>query len=156
MRRSPWGREAVDHTLWAKAHGAATHFPIALVFCSAACDATAWLFAGRPSVRDLHAAGYWMMLFGAAGSVAAVVSGVLMTQGSVLGHGLLRLHHLFVWPAFGLLIAVATWRALVGRRVARGPFFGYLCTVGVMLTLLMTAAYWGGELMLSAGGASGS
>jgi uncharacterized membrane protein len=141
----------MDQTLWAKAHGAATHFPIALVFCSAALDTTAWLLAGRPFVRDLHAAGYWTMLLGAAGSVPAVASGVLMTGGNVLGHGALRLHHLFVWPAFGLLIALATWRALIGRRATPRMFLGYLCGVGVMLALLMAAAYWGGELMLVAG-----
>ena len=56
-------------------------------------------------VRDLHAAGYWTMIGSALGSVPAVFSGLLMTKGSVLGHGALRMHHLFVWPAFALIIA---------------------------------------------------
>ncbi|PTY06589.1 hypothetical protein DB347_11150 [Opitutaceae bacterium EW11] len=139
----------MDQTLWSKAHGAATHFPIALVACSAALDTVGWFRAGRPFAGDLHAVGYWTILFGAAGSVPAVISGVLMTKGSVLGHGLLRLHHLFVWPAFGLLIAIATWRALVGRHPARRLLAGYLCGVAAMLTLLIIAAYWGGELLLA-------
>src|SRR5438132_3453561 len=98
----------LDPNLWAKMHGAATHFPFALTLCSGACDATGLALAGRPVVRGLHSAGYWTMLCGAAGSVPAVFSGLLMTRGSLLGHGALRMHHLFVWPAFALVMALAT------------------------------------------------
>src|SRR6267154_26241 len=101
--------------LWAKAHGAATHFPIALTLVSVMCDAAGFIFASRPAARDLHAVGYWTIFCSALGSVPAVASGLLMTKGSLLGHGALRLHHLFVWPAFGLLVALATWRVLVGQ-----------------------------------------
>ncbi len=101
----------MDPMLWAKVHGATTHFPFALVLCSAGCDLAGFVFAGRPAERDLHAAGYWTLLAGALGSVPAIFSGLVMTRGSVLGHGALRWHHLFVWPAFALLIALAVWRA---------------------------------------------
>ena len=139
----------MDPTIWAKAHGATTHFPLALVLCSGALDAAGFALDGRPAVRDLHAAGYWTMLLGALGSVPAIFSGLLMTKGSVLGHGALRLHHLFVWPAFALIIALATWRALVGRRATRGMLAGYLGVVGVAAGLMLAAGYWGGEMMIA-------
>ena len=106
----------MDTTLWTKVHGATTHFPLALALGSGALDAAGFVLAGRPVARELHAAGYWMMLLGALGSGPAVFSGLSMTKGSVLGHGALRMHHLFVWPAFALLVALATWRVLEGRR----------------------------------------
>lgn len=139
----------MDSAIWAKAHGAATHFPLALALCSGALDAAGFALAGRPVVRDLHAAGYWTMLGGAIASVPAVFSGLLMTKGSVLGHGALRMHHLFVWPAFALLVALATWRVSVGRRATRPVFAGYLAGVGVMAGLMLAAGYWGGEMMVA-------
>lgn len=139
----------MDPTLWAKAHGATTHFPLALVLCSGALDAAGFVLAGRPIVRDLHAGGYWTMLLGALGTVPAVFSGLLMTKGSVLGHGALRMHHLFVWPAFALILGLATWRLLVGRRATRPMFSAYLAGVGLAAGLVLAAGYWGGELMIA-------
>ena len=139
----------MDAALWAKAHGATTHFPFALALCSGALDMAGFALASRPAARDLHAAGYWTMLLGALGSVPAVVSGLLMTKGSVLGHGALRMHHLFVWPAFALLVALATWRMLVGREAARPAFAGYLFAAGVAAGLILAAGYWGGEMMIA-------
>jgi hypothetical protein len=46
------------------------------------------------------------MVLAALGTVPAVLSGLIMTRGVVMGHGLLRLHHLFVWPAFALIVAL--------------------------------------------------
>jgi uncharacterized membrane protein len=139
----------MDPTIWAKAHGATTHFPLALVLCSGVLDAAGFALAGRPAVRDLHAGGYWTMLLGAIGTVPAVFSGLLMTKGGVLGHGALRMHHLFVWPAFALIAGLATWRLLVGQRATRPMFAGYLLGVGVAAGLVLAAGYWGGELMIA-------
>jgi hypothetical protein len=77
----------MDPAYWAKAHGAATHFPFALTLVSGVLDVAGFALAGRPVVRDLHAAGYWTIVLGAIGAVPAVVSGLLMTRGSLLGHG---------------------------------------------------------------------
>ncbi|HWA88258.1 MAG TPA: DUF2231 domain-containing protein [Opitutus sp.] len=135
--------------IWAKAHGATTHFPIALVLASAVFDAAGGVLAGRSVARELHAAGFWTMMVGAAGSIAAVGSGLLMTKGAILGHDALRMHHLFVWPAFGLLISVATWRTLAGRRMTRPMLGGYLLAVAVLAALITAAGYYGGELMMA-------
>ena len=106
---------------------------------------------GEPtlSARDLRAAGYWTMLLGALGSVPAVLSGLAMTKGSVLGHGALRWHHLFVWPAFALLIGLATWRVCIGGRATRQMFGGYLASWSWHRALISAAGYWGGELMIA-------
>ena len=125
----------MDPTLWAKAHGATVHFPLAL--------------GARPLARDLHATGYWMMVLGALGSVPAVASGLFMTKGTLLGHGALRLHHLFVWPAFGLLVGLAVWRIATGTRATRRMFAGYLVVVGIAAGLMSAAGYWGGEMMIA-------
>ena len=139
----------MDSTLWAKMHGATTHFPLALVLVSAACDFAGFFLGERPAARDFQATGYWTILGGALGSLPAVFSGLVMTKGSVLGHGALRWHHLFVWPAFALLVALAAWRMSVGRRATRPMFRGYLVAVGVASVLISAAGYWGGELMIA-------
>ena len=139
----------MDSAIWAKVHGATTHFPLALALCSGALDVTGYVLAARPVGRDLQVGGYWTMLLGTLGSVPAVASGLLMTKGVVWGHGALRLHHLFVWPAFALLAALATWRLVAGPHPARRLFGGYLLGVGVAAGLMSAAGYWGGEMMMA-------
>ena len=139
----------MDSNLWVKAHGATTHFPLALALCSVACDAASCVFGRRPLGTELRAAGYWTMILGALGTVPAVLSGLLLTKGTLLGHDALRLHHLFVWPAFALLVALGAWRALQGRvATPQRVFAGYLLLAVVAAGLVATAAYWGGELLL--------
>jgi uncharacterized membrane protein len=135
--------------IWAKMHGATVHFPIALVLCSGALDASGFFFPGPAVRRGLHAAGYWTMVLGAAGTVPAVVSGLVMSKGVLLGHDALRLHHLFVWPAFAVIVGAAAWRVL-GRESAteRAPA-GYMVAVGLAAILVMAAGYWGGEMMIA-------
>ena len=139
----------MEPAIWAKAHGAAVHFPIALALGSGAFDAAGFVFGERPRARELHVAGYWMIVIGALGSVPAVVSGLLMTKGSLLGHGALRLHHLFVWPAFGLIVGLAVWRICTGPQAARRTLACYLAVTAGMAGLMAAAGYWGGEMMLS-------
>jgi uncharacterized membrane protein len=135
--------------MWAKVHGATVHFPIALVLCSGALDASGFLFPGLARRWGLHEAGYWSMLLGALGTVPAVASGLAMSRGVMLGQGIVRFHHLFVWPAFAIIVGLATWRVFgtgpVGRRVPAA----YLVVVGIAAVLVTGAGYWGGEMMLA-------
>jgi uncharacterized membrane protein len=139
----------MDSTIWAKAHGATTHFPLALALCSAAFDAAGFALARQPIGGDLRAAGYWTMIIGAMGTVPAVLSGLLMTKGTVLGHDALRMHHVYVWPAFALVVALGTWRLFQGRNATRQAFAGYLILAGIAAGLMSAAAYWGGEMMIA-------
>jgi uncharacterized membrane protein len=138
----------MDPSIWAKAHGATVHFPLALSLGSGVLDATAFALGARPRARDLHVAGYWTIIGGTVGSLPAVASGLLMTKGSLLGHGALRMHHLFVWPAFTLLVALATWRLCVGPQPKRRLLAVYLVGISLMVGLMSAAGYWGGELMI--------
>lgn len=133
---------------WAKMHGATVHFPIALVLCSGALDALGFFVPVAAVKRGLHAAGYWTIILGAAGTVPAVVSGLVMSKGVMLGHDTLRMHHLFAWPAFALIIGLATWRVLATDFTARRAPRGYLVAAGVAAVLVMAAGYYGGEMML--------
>ncbi len=139
----------MNPAILAQAHGATVHFPIALALGSGALDLAAFALGERPFARELHVAGYWTVMGGALGCVPVVISGLLMTKGSLLGHGALRMHHLFAWPAFALLVALATWRICTGRRAPRRIFAGYLIAVGIMAGLMSAAGYWGGEMMIS-------
>jgi uncharacterized membrane protein len=133
---------------WAKMHGATVHFPIALILCSGALDALGFFFPAPAIRRGLHAAGYWTLILGAAGTVPAVVSGLVMSRGVMLGHDTLRLHHVFAWPAFALIVGLATWRVLAGDFTPRKPPGGYLVAAGLAAVLVMAAGYFGGEMML--------
>jgi uncharacterized membrane protein len=134
--------------IWAKMHGATVHFPIALVLCSGALDTSGFFLPGFAMRRGLHAAGYWTMLVGAAGTVPAVVSGLVMSKGVFLGHDALRLHHLFVWPAFTLIMGLGTWRVLGNDVLTQKMPLGYLAALLAAAILVAGAGYWGGEIVL--------
>jgi uncharacterized membrane protein len=140
----------MDAALWAKVHGAMTHFPIALTTCSFALDCAGLCLGQRTGGRGLHVAGAWTMILGALGSTVTVASGLALTRGDVIGHGALRFHHLFVWPAFGLIVALATWRLCIRSRATRRMMAGYLAAAAVATALILAAGFWGGELLLAA------
>jgi uncharacterized membrane protein len=131
-------------------HGATVHCPIALVLCSGALDAAA-LVLPAPARPGLHAAGYWTMALAALGTVPAVVSGLVLTHGVLLGHDALRLHHLFVWPAFAAIEAAAAWRLLGRDGTAARPAAAYLVAVAAAIVLVGAAGFTGGKLLLRAG-----
>jgi len=138
----------MDPAFWAKAHGASTHLPLALAMCSWGFDAAGFVLISWPVARQFSVVGYWTMLVGAMGTVPAVVSGLMLTKGEMMGHDVLLFHHLFVWPAYALLVGLATWRWSVGVMAARRAFAGYLTVAFVAAGLLAGAGYWGGELLL--------
>ncbi len=139
----------MDGALWAKLHGAVVHFPVAFSLGSAALDAAGFALDPRPVARELHRGGRLAMIAGTLGTAPVVVSGLMMTRGGVLGHGLLRWHHLFAWPAFGLLVALATWRGLAGPQPSRRAMTVYLGCAALAAGLVSAAGYWGGELLIA-------
>ena len=142
----------MDNSLWVKMHGGTTHFPIALVIASALFDLMGSLV---PDNQDksrragFRAAGFYTLLLGALGSIGAVVSGLVISHGQLWGRGNLAHHHTFLWPAFGLLIALAAWRLVVGSRASNGAFKTYLVAALLAGGLMAAAGYWGGELLLN-------
>ncbi len=142
----------MDNSLWVKMHGGTTHFPIALVMASALFDLMGSLV---PDNQDksrragFRAAGFYTLLLGALGSIGAVVSGLVISHGQLWGRGNLAHHHTYLWPAFGLLVALAAWRLVVGSRASNGAFKTYLAAALLAGGLMAAAGYWGGELLLN-------
>src|SRR6476659_9392216 len=86
---------------WDKLHGAMTHFPIALLLFSTACDFVSFTFKKLPFARGLRLVSFYGLAFAALASLGAVVSGIALTKGDMWGRGDFGWHHRFVWPAFG-------------------------------------------------------
>lgn len=137
----------MDSEFWESLHGASTHFPIALLLAATAFDLAA--FARPARFGGLHTAGHFSIVAAAGGALAAVVSGLVMTKGLLLGGGPLFWHHAFVWPASALMVGMATWRAVVGSSARRDAFAVYLAIAGLGSLLVLAAGYWGGKLVLA-------
>jgi uncharacterized membrane protein len=142
----------MDNSIWVKMHGGTTHFPIALVMASVAFDLAAVIV---PDSTDgfrragFRAAGYYTLLLAALGSIGAVFSGLMISRGQLWGRGNLAHHHTFLWPAFGMVVALACWRLVVGSRASQGAFRIYLSASVLTGVLMAAAGYWGGELLLN-------
>ena len=97
----------IDPTVWPRLHGASTHFPMALAMAAVLFEGLGFVWPkSSPHKAQLHAAGYFTIILGALGTFPAVLSGLFMTKGEVLGHDALLFHHLFVWPAFAGLVGL--------------------------------------------------
>jgi len=138
---------ALPSDFWVKLHGASTHFPIAMVLGGCAFDVLALLSWEKPLGRNAKIAALYALVLGALGGMSAVVSGLVLTKGEIWGTGALRWHHRFVWPAFALLVAASIWRLVVGDKLTRRVFFGYVSVELVLTALMAAAGYWGGELL---------
>ena len=104
---------------WDKLHGAMTHFPIA---CCCLQQLAIWYRLWLKEVwfaRELRSVSLYALPVAALASLGAVISGIVLTKGDLWGRGDFAWHHRFVWPAFGLLMALAVWR-LVVRVQCRG------------------------------------
>jgi hypothetical protein len=55
---------------------------------------------------------------------------------------------LLVWPAFALIVGLATWRLLVGYQPSRRAFKVYLGTIFISCAIIGAAGFFGGELLL--------
>jgi uncharacterized membrane protein len=138
----------MNQTFWARMHGGATHFPIALIMVSVAFDVAGFWWRDETRRREFRSVGFYSLLIAAAASPVAVVSGIALSKGTLLGTGMLALHHYFIWPAFGLLIGLAVWRLVVRERASRRADGSYLALASLTLAAMMTAGYWGGEMII--------
>ena len=142
----------MGNSIWVKMHGGATHFPIALVMASVTFDLAAGIVpdsADGSRRAGFRAAGHYWLVLAALGAIGAGVSGSMVSRGQLWGHGNLAHHHTFLWPAFGMVLALASWRLVVGGRASHAAFGIYL-TVSILTGGLMAAAgYWGGELLIN-------
>lgn len=138
----------MNSLFWSQLHGGATHFPIALLFGSALFDTLGFFLRESPRKHDLITTGYWLVILAALSSFAAVFSGLAASAWRIGGTRLVLRHHLFVWPAFALIVTLATWRLLVGNSPPRGAFAVYLSGIVVACGLVGVAGFLGGEILL--------
>ena len=140
----------MDALFWQRMHGGSTHFPIVLLLASVVFDFIAWRSRDESLRRGLHVAGLGSAVIGVLGGVGAVVSGLVISRGQMLGSGYEQFHHLFVWPAFGLCVALVAWRLFKRGRISQRGLGIYLAGMTVASALMMGAGYWGGEILLGA------
>ncbi len=137
---------------WDKLHGAMTHFPIALLLFSTACDFVSVTFKKLPFARELRSVSFYGLAVAALASLGAVVSGIALTKGDMWGRGDLRL-------ASPIRLAGVRASGGFGRLEAGGEGRdGWRKTVPVSdldalaSGFVAAAGYFGGELLLSGGG----
>ena len=136
----------MEPSIWSKLHGAATHFPIALVLVAAFCDSVGYCSQGLERRKSFRFVGAVTVVLGALGSYPAMISGLVITHGEFWGRATLLRHHQFVWPAFAMTTALATWRVLTKSEPSRRSEIIYLALLLVTTAIMSGAGYWGGEL----------
>jgi uncharacterized membrane protein len=138
----------MNSLFWSRVHGGMTHFPIALILGAALFDALGFFLHRSSKQRELSVTGYWLTILGALGSLGAVFSGLALSKWKIGGTGLLLRHHLFVWPAFALIVGLATWRFLIGNQSSQSGFAIYLSILAIACGLISAAGFFGGEMLL--------
>src|ERR1700740_2141411 len=109
--------------LWEMMHGGSTHLPIALMLVSAVSDGLGCLIK-TDQVRDrFYVAGFIMLIAGTLGAFPAVLSGLILARWEIGGDGALFWHHVFLWPAFGLLIGFLVWGIIFGGQGSPAGLF---------------------------------
>jgi uncharacterized membrane protein len=139
----------MDEQFWLRVHGGSTHFPIVLLFMSILFDMLGTFWPERSARRGLHTAGFFAALIGVVSSFAAVWSGLVISHWRISGSGSLFRHHVFVWPAFGISIALVVWRLIMRERASSRAFAMYLAGMAIASVLVVVAGYWGGEMALA-------
>jgi mono/diheme cytochrome c family protein len=138
----------MNSLFWERAHGGLTHFPIALIFVATLFDILSFFWDRSTKRRDFHAIGYWLVILAALGAVGAVSSGLALSKWKIVGTGLMRLHHLFVWPSFALILGLMVWRVIARNQFSRRAFASYLIVAGCACALIGAAGFVGGEMLL--------
>ena len=134
---------------WLRVHGGSTHFPIVLLGVSVLFDVLGLYWPDRSARRGLRFAGFGAALIAVSFTFVAVASGLLISNWRTLGSGSLLRHHIFVWPVFGISIALVVWRLIMRERASSRAFGIYLLGMLAASALVFAAGYWGGELALA-------
>src|SRR5580704_18009004 len=95
-----------DAGFWDRVHVGSTHLPIALALTSALLDGVGSIAPSGRIRESFRFSGYFTLLLATLGAVPAVISGLVLARWDAAESGMTLLHHYFVWPSFGLLIAL--------------------------------------------------
>ena len=138
----------MNSILWARLHGGATHFPVAFIFGAALFDAIGFFLRDSSKRRSFQTTGYWLLILTGLSSFGAVFSGLVLSKWNTGGTTLLSQHHLFVWPAFALIIGLTSWRVAVVDNPSRRAFALYLAVLAITCALFGAAGWSGGEILI--------
>jgi mono/diheme cytochrome c family protein len=141
---------------WERIHGGITHLPIVLLPASIVFDTIAWRSRQHALRRGLHAAGFGSAVAGVLGGVIAMIAGLVLTRGRMLGSGEETVHHLFVWPALILSALFVGWRLFIRESALPLKLGIYLIGMSLATVMMFGAGYSGGELLLAADKGDGS
>lgn len=123
-------------------HPMLVHFPIALLFASAALDVPGYLLR-RPS---LTRAGFFTLVLGTVGAGVAALTGPDHVQGNATVQSLLASHQSFALITVALAVALMLVRFAAIRGLSGGPAFAYLGVTALLLVSLSLTGYFGGEM----------
>ena len=137
----------MDTIFWQRLHGGSTHLPVVLLPLSVIFDFVGLRMRDAAARRAFHSAGVALAFTGVLGGCAAVIAGLAMTQGNMLGSGEEKMHHLFVWPGFIISILLVAGRLFLRRQLSPSSLRTYLVGMGVASALMLGAGYWGGEML---------
>ncbi|HEY7636673.1 MAG TPA: DUF2231 domain-containing protein [Gemmatimonadales bacterium] len=131
---------------WPRLHAALNDLPAALLLTAVIFDLLA-AATRRPPLRQV---GFWTMIAGAIGGVAAVISGLQAEDHIEHGeavHEVMETHEKLALITLGIFAVIAVWRIVRERRMGgteRGV--SLLASVGGLGVLIATAVY-GGKLV---------
>ncbi len=131
-------------------HPLFVHFPIALLFLALILEVIAVL-RNRP---ELSRAAWWNQIAGTVGLGLTVASGLLAEDTVRIpaeARDLFERHEQLAFLAAALFAVTLFWRIASRGRVPRHPPFLYLLLLLAGVGVVLTGAFWGGEMVFSYG-----
>ena len=131
---------------WPQLHAALNDLPAALLPAAIGFE-IGWMATRRQSLR---AAGFWTLLAGVAGTIAAVVAG-LRTEDVIehddVAHAVMEQHQTLGLVTLGLFAALALWRVVRRNANHRGEQVAWSVFGVAGVALLIYTAQMGGQLV---------
>ncbi len=131
-------------------HPFLVHFPIALLTVAAALE----IVASISGKEEYSRAGWWNQLAGSFALAAAVVSGLCAEEAARIGAdaaGIFQSHQQMAFSATALFALLLLWRVGTRTRIPPNRRLLYLSLFVAGVILLLTGAWYGGELVFRFG-----
>jgi uncharacterized membrane protein len=134
----------------AELHAALNDFPPALLLAAVVFE----LLGTALKRESLKTAGFWMLIAGVVGALAAILSG-LRAEGSIehgsASHMLMERHQTLAITTGVVFGALAAWRGIRRKGMGSRERPAYLAAAGLGLLLLVYVAHLGGNLVFRYG-----
>lgn len=131
-------------------HPFMVHFPIALLTVAAVLEVVAFI-SGK---EEYSRAGWWNQVAGSMGLAFAVLSGLSAEKAARIGAdaaGIFETHQQVAFAVSALFALLLLWRIGVRTRIPKNHRLLYLALFLAGVILLLTGAWYGGELVFRFG-----